>query len=463
MTRWLACLIFLAFAALAPAAGAQDIERPAPFDSAGRIVTLTPQLAARFSLTDPWTVTGPFVEARLFSRSGGGFVIVVQRPDGLLERIPLDDSQRSALAEQIATAARRLGGATSGAERADIISEPAGGAFTRNQTAAAAFIWGPALASLTDEGSTASGVYLGTVGATFFIASSIASDRSVTRAMNHMASDGALRGAGIGLALVYVIDGDDASDDARALGIVAGSLTATGLGFAAGRPLTDSEASGCTWGSTFSSAVAVGGIGTAGGWQGDGHRGEMAGTVAAALAGYPLGLSWVRHSKHAITAGDITTISTASLIGTAAAGALVPDDPEGGVVSAALTSGFVGGAFAGSRLFARPYDLTQSQGNQISLGALAGALIAITPAVVDQSESRQLYLGLGSAGAVAGMLITRSMLHPERVGGPAQAGGVGHGASRRAPGLALHAHPGNLALLAAGSGRLVPLISGTFP
>lgn len=446
---------------LARAVGAQEIERPAPFDSAGRIMALTPQLATRFDLTDPWNITGPFVEARLYSDAAGGFVLVVQRPDGTLERVPLDAPQQAALARQIAAAAHRLGGATTGSERADIISEPAGGAFTRNQTAAAAFIWGPALASLTDDGSAASGVYLGTVGSTFFIASSIARDRSVTRAMNHMASDGALRGAGMGLALVYAIAGDEASDEAQALGVVVGSLTATGVGFAVGRPMTDSEASGSTWGSTFAAGVAVGAIGAAGGWHGD-SQGEMAGTVAAGLAGYPLGLRWVRHSSYAVTAGDITTISTASLIGTAAVGAVLPDNPDGKLASAALTAGFVGGSFAGSRLFARPYDLTESQGNQMTLGALAGALIAMTPAVAGESDSRLAYLGLGSAGAVAGMLITRSMLQPERADGSIHAGQIGCPPARGS-GLTLRAHPENLALVAAGPGRPVPLLRVTFP
>src|SRR4051794_2528430 len=69
-------------------ARAQVVETPIPFDSARRVLAVTPAVADRFHLSGPaWTVQGEYREARLYSVDpGGGFVLVVQRLSGALER-----------------------------------------------------------------------------------------------------------------------------------------------------------------------------------------------------------------------------------------------------------------------------------------------------------------------------------------------------------------------------------------
>ncbi|CAN5833257.1 hypothetical protein BH11GEM1_BH11GEM1_35770 [soil metagenome] len=78
------CAFVLSLLVLLPAtrAEAQARERPVPFDSAGRIMSISPPLAARLGLSAPlWPVTGDYIDARLYGIdvAGGGFVLVVQR------------------------------------------------------------------------------------------------------------------------------------------------------------------------------------------------------------------------------------------------------------------------------------------------------------------------------------------------------------------------------------------------
>src|SRR5688572_31449761 len=82
-----AVLLAVLLAALPAALRAQVIERPEPFDSAGRLVAITPVIAARLQLQPPaWRITGDFRDARLYSLSGAGYVIVVARRNGSVER-----------------------------------------------------------------------------------------------------------------------------------------------------------------------------------------------------------------------------------------------------------------------------------------------------------------------------------------------------------------------------------------
>src|ERR687890_120443 len=71
----------------APAAlrAQEAVERPEPFDSAGRVRVITPTAAARLMLGPPaWRITGDYREARLYS-SAEGYVIAVTRRDGTIE------------------------------------------------------------------------------------------------------------------------------------------------------------------------------------------------------------------------------------------------------------------------------------------------------------------------------------------------------------------------------------------
>ncbi|MGH7637191.1 MAG: hypothetical protein ACREOK_06025 [Gemmatimonadaceae bacterium] len=153
-----------------------------PFDSAANVRAVTPALAMRLGLQPPsWPVTGDFVQARLYSVSTGGTVLVVERRDGALERYMLGDTQVGSLRSTIEAAAALTGNRVA-EDRPEVISEPARGAFLRNQMILAAGLYGPLLAALTDDAQTGTVMYLASVGASYFLLSSISRSTAITRA-----------------------------------------------------------------------------------------------------------------------------------------------------------------------------------------------------------------------------------------------------------------------------------------
>ena len=91
-------LAVLAAAALPAALRAQVVERPEAFDSAGRLVAITPPVAARLQLQPPaWRITGDFRDARLYNLSDAGYVIVVTRRNGTVERYLITAEDRAYL------------------------------------------------------------------------------------------------------------------------------------------------------------------------------------------------------------------------------------------------------------------------------------------------------------------------------------------------------------------------------
>jgi hypothetical protein len=135
-------------------------ESPVPFDSAGRIMTVTPPLAARIALSpNVWPVTGDYEEARLYSSSTGGYVLAVHRRGGTIERHVVASDAREALRTAVSRG-MAVAGRPVTEERPELISEPARGAFVRNQMLIAALIYGPAAATLPEDGSGRTAAYL---------------------------------------------------------------------------------------------------------------------------------------------------------------------------------------------------------------------------------------------------------------------------------------------------------------
>lgn len=401
-------LVLVALGTFTAHAGAQDAERPIPFDTAGRIVSVSPSLAARLSLVPPaWPVTGDFVEARLFERPAGDFVIAAERPDGSISRYVIDASARRILAESIAAGMVTTGGLTA-IDRSDLVSESAGSSFARNQLGAGLLVYGPSLAAFASD-ETAGAMYFVGAGAAYFIASGISRSQTVTRAQNILATDGTIRGALIALGLRHAMWNTvgDGTDDSRATAAVAlaGALTGTMAGFQAGRRLTDGEASSATLGSSTAAIVTAGLVGTTIGFSEAGDRGTAAAIVAGALAGYPLGLRWIRRANYRITAGDVSAQWTGGLVGLLASSVAIPTDgnSNGRVTTAILASGYLSGLFAINCALAKPFDLTDDQASALRWSSLAGAAIGLGAAVASRTGGRAA-IALSASGATLGML-----------------------------------------------------------
>lgn len=403
-----AMLALVALGILNARAAAQDAERPVPFDTGGRIVSISPSLATRLSLTAPsWPVTGEFVEARLFERTAGDFVIAAERPDGSISRYVINANARRVLAQSIAAAMVTTGGLTA-ADRTDLISESAGGSFARRQLVAGLLVYGPSLAALSD-GSTAGAMYFLGAGAAYFIASGISRSQTITRAQSTLANDGTYRGAVLALGLRHVIDptDDNGDDDSRSSAVVAlaGAITGAITGFNAGRGLTDSEAASATLGSTTVAAVTTGAIGMTAGFDGGGDRGKVAAIVTSALVGYPLGLSWVRRANYRVTAGDVSALWTGALVGSVASFVVLPGetDESGRASSAIVTAGYLGGLYVMNQALAKPFDLTDDEASSLRWSSLAGGAIGLGVAAMAKASNGRAVAGLAASGAILGM------------------------------------------------------------
>ena len=448
-------IILLSFLVSAPAAYAQITETPIAFDSAGKVRTLTPALVQRFDLRPPaWPVSGDFREARLYAVSSGGRVLVVDRPTGAVERYPLSDETVASL-QQAIDAAMTMQGRTVTEEGADLISEPANRAFVRNQMFLTWVVYAPLLGVVADDGKAAASIYLLGTGASYFLTTAITRKKTVTRAQNHLASDGALRGLVAASGAYYAITGDDGDsdccvdtdDNARTQAFVAfaGSLSGAIAGYHFGKGLTDSEAWSATAFSNYTAATSLGLIGTL---ASDSSNGRLltAVTVGAGLAGYAWGPNYPRRSSYTVTRGDVQMLNVGALLGAAAGLTPVLEGDNRRLGFGVTTAGMLTGLVLADRFWVRRFDHSASDASQVWLGMLAGGLIGAGGLVLADADNPTAVLGTVTAGMLAGAIAG------QKLAGPARAGGARFGQARwineRLGGAKLSVDPSALAMAA---------------
>ena len=389
---------------------AQSIETPTPFDSAHRVLSVTPPLAARLGLVAPvWPVgTSDYRAARLFgiepTNGTNGYVLVVERPSGALERYLLTDAQRRSLQLVVDSAMTASGHPSSGV---DVASEPAGNSFARRQLLMAAFVYGPLAASLASDGPTAGALYLAMTGATFFASYGAAQSESITRAQSHLAADMGLGAGAAGWLLGYAATGNN-DRGVRAIALGSG-LAGTVAGAMLGRALTDAEAHSGSSGIETGAAVA---------WSASTLAGLSSRPVAATIAGgeaigYGVGVLYPRHAGYTVTAGDVDAVQTAGLVGALASGALffTNNHPSHKEVAGVMGSGYVVGLAIGDLAIARPLDLTSSDAALADVGAVAGGLIGLALPVA-AGGNLAASMGFAGAGAAIGMAVMLGAMHP---------------------------------------------------
>jgi hypothetical protein len=450
MKRFLLAASFV----FASALQAQIVERPEPFDTAGRVMAITPALALRLGLLPPaWRVTGEFTEARLFATSENTFVLVVTRPGGVVERYPVSIEERAYLGERanslppgIRLNTRELGEAR-GVRRA----------FIRNQTIIGLGIYAPAAAvALSDDGAGKSAIYLLVAGGAYFAAATLSREIVISEQQNSLATHMATRGAAMGLGLGYSLN---ASGDGRAAGIFASSLAGTAVGLGMARNLTSGETRSAGFGADASALLMLGTLIatdpdidgdedlSGNGQQNDGMgRGQVAMIVAAGAAGYPMGLLYARRASYNITSGDIGTLWVSGVIGSLATTPFLANSMENHAQLAVgvMTLGFAGGLVAGDRIFVRRMDHSAGEATLMTIGAAAGALMGGGVYVLADRDTDRPALGLAlaTAGAIGGVYATELAFPPE--------GDAGRMASR------FHFNPTGALLAASG-------VRGTFP
>lgn len=422
------------------------VETSVPFDSAGRIVVITPTLATRLGLAPPeWPVAGAFREARLYRTDDGSHVLVVQRLDGAVARFALGVDAVAGLTRAVTAGVvtqGRSGDRLLGAGTGVVVSQPAGNTFVRNQTFLGLVAYGPATAAILSSsgGAAAAGGYFLAAGTSFFVAANTVKGRVVTRAQAARAAHGGTRGALTGVAVAAIANAD--GGPGWGVPILAGAIGGTIIGFRQARGLSDGEAASAGFFADLGALTVLGLGGATGAFEGkktvvpydannpqlgsytttdNSLRGPGKAVVGAAIGanvvGYAIGPRYARRAAYNVTAGDVSVAFTSALLGGAAASSLIGDGRDHVSAFAVATAGTLTGAFLADRGLVRRADRTSADGTLTQLGALAGALMGGGIAAVAEAEA-QGTLALASAGGVLGMLAADAIIKPVRDAGP---------------------------------------------
>jgi hypothetical protein len=408
---------------------APQVERPVPFDAAGRILVVTPTVASRWKLSAPdWPLGSDWKEARLFTTESGSTVLVVQRVDGAVARYAYAADQLTQLRRVIDAAIVAQGSnpdgtrGTSGLE----LSEPAGNVFVRNQTALGLLAYGPATAAiLSDNGAAAGGGYLLAAGSSFFVAARMVRNRSVSRAQTILAFHGGSRGGLMGAAIAAIANAD--GGPGYGAPILGGALGGTIAGFHAARGMSDGEAASSGLGADLSAVTTIGIAGAIGAFDDDTTytkdgpppRGKAAlgSAIAAGLVGYFVGPRYARRSAYNVTAGDVDMVFTSAALGALAVNAAISDGTGRKTGFAVSTGGLLLGATLADRLMVRKADRTSADGTLAQLGAVAGMLMGGGVALIAETE-RQPAVAMVAAGGALGLVLADRLMRPAPDAGP---------------------------------------------
>lgn len=399
----------------APAA-AQVIERPVPFDSAAQVMVMTPLIAERAGLRAPaWPVAGGFVEARLYTVTDSAYILTVRRQTGVVERYALTAEDR----ESIRVSVSRLPPEVV-RERTDAAS-----AFVRSQTLLGLAVYAPAFSyAIGDNAASATAGYLVVAGGAFFAASEIARRMFISRPQNDLSFNTGRNGALATWGMMYLFG---AEDRAQAAGAFVGGLAGTAVGLRWGRGMTEAEAVGAGFGADLGAAIA---FGTTGMLRGDSDcttdvngvfscrerisdRFQVFTILASGLVGYPLGILYPKNSSYNVTAGDIQTLYSATLLGVGAGISFLPESPKKSAAYAAATLGGIVGVLAGDRFLVRRADHSRTDAGVVFLGTSAGILMgAGVAALIDNDLHPPLVFSLATAGGLVGLIVTERTRDP---------------------------------------------------
>ncbi|GAC1695126.1 MAG: hypothetical protein NVS9B3_13350 [Gemmatimonadaceae bacterium] len=414
--------LLAAFALLPCALRAQGVgaavETPMSFDSAGRVVAITPSVAARLQLVPPaWRITGDYEDARLYRSHDTSYVIVVTRGSGAVERYPLTANDVRTLRARTSTLPpgleEQLG---EGLQRAGRnIGRATNDAFVRDQTILGFAAYAPAFAvavTRSNPGRIAS--YLLAAGASFFTAAEIARQTPVSAPTNRLATHAGAFGSLIGLATAYAAGG---SDQARGAGALVGGIGGTAAAITFGSDLTAGQSAASRFGALAGAVTALGGVlsNRERADSGDLTRPEAGILAGATVAGYILGAAYPKVVSYNVTPGDVGMLATTGALGVLGASALVANGQQTDkTIARALTAGWVTGLLIGDLSIVRRLDVADDEAPIIAAGAGAGALMGAGIAALagGRGTSSALVRGMAAGGGVVGLALTSRYVSP---------------------------------------------------
>lgn len=428
--------LFVLALAIATRAGAQVVEVPEAFDSAGHVTVITPPTAARLQLSPPaWRITGDYTAARLYALGAQGWVIVVERRDGAVERYAITAADREYLRARTSTLPAgfeeqmaRVGTGLSNVGQ-QITTAARNDAFVMHQGVLAALVYGPGFAyALSNATPGRIAAYLLGAGGTFYAATQLAATRNITPEQTVFSTMTAVHGAAAALGLAYAAHGNSNVQGAAAfVGGVGGTLGA----LTASKSLTDGEVAGAQFGGDALALTAF--LMTRAGHDRSQHyptRAEAGILATSMIVGYPLGLAYARSASYNLTPGDIGAMWTTGAVGGLAAGTIAHaivrngSEPQGTsryrdrhqtAVNTAAAGGFLIGAAAGDVLLARRFDHTPYEAGMLGLGAAGGALVgagAYTLFHPTRASGEVAPYVAATVGAVGGLALAEALMPP---------------------------------------------------
>ena len=429
----LALLAFL----LATRAGAQAVEKPEPFDSAGKVSAVTPLMAAKLSLSPPaWRITGDYTAAHLFSIGDQGYVIVVERRDGALERYAITREDREYLRAKTSTVlpglneqiGAQLGKVNTGLTEArqEIVRAAINDEFVLHQGLLSVLVYGPSFAyAISDKTSGRVAAYILGAGGSFYAATQIARNQTISHPENLLATHAALHGAGIGLGLAHALGGNS---NVQGLAAFAGGVGGTAFALHLGPAVKESDVAGAAFGSDGALLVSYlllrAGHDPVKNFPTKAEAGVLAGS---ALVGYPLGLAYARNAKYNVTAGDVGVLLTTGAVGGLAAGTVAhamtktkSNDTHRHAVYTSAAAGFVLGAAAGDVALVRRFDHSGREAAVLAFGAGAGALMGAGAFTLVKPHRRNDEVApyvIATFGAVAGLAVAEAFMPPSNDAG----------------------------------------------
>ena len=507
----LAAIAVLSFVLPLRSPRAQAADRPVAFDRAGSVNTITHTLAERLGLRPPgWRVQGDYRDVRAFAGDSGVVVLVVQRLDGTMERLPLTSDQFESLRLEVDTrlgvlarggaaappgttapplsapakarpldvadVARREGTPASPAYayRPDAPSKPAGTDFARNQLVLAGVVYGPLAAALVEETPSAIAIYMAIAASTYFATVKPSREGLFTEAQNRLATGlavgGAMAGGGLSFALGLGNPNERLLKDKATLGMaLAGAIGGAVAGTVLAKRMTDGEAEGTSFGAGAGLVIASGLAAAAKGESARSDARLIGGVAVLGMAGGAvLGNWYATNAPYTLTVGDVIGMSGPGLVGILAGLTIArPNTASSVSVTAGLaTAGLAAGLVAGDWFFARRFDLTERQGYGLLGGAIVGGALLAGPFLLGETKDSGVLFGAATAGSLLGVwgVTQLSALAPGTMrsvspgGGRGGRGGAGGGRGR----ASVELMPANLAFAAAGLPGRFPLVHVRF-
>jgi hypothetical protein len=346
-------------------------EIPVPLDTSGKVLSIDKELSKKLKLYPEYS---DLQEVLIYKINDNQYALEIYFNDSIFRkknRIILDENQyrdfKQKISEQIFKSAPEMVLERSG--RAEFIS---------TITFLSLGVWGPSVPLLIkpNDLSTGLGSYLLSAGIGFMISYGSTYNSNISKGLARFSSIGGLLGTYHGITFVQMFLSDDIESEQIGLGMLGGSIIellinyniAKKYDFSFGR--SNALSNYAIFGSGFGPLISN----SLGFFDGASLKNYSITTLATSALGYYLGSIITKGNYY--NDGDANVLTNSAIIGGALPMSLMVLFDNGN--SKSITNAMIGGSIIGIAIgdyLAKKINLSESQGNYLSLAFLGGALI----------------------------------------------------------------------------------------